>query len=511
MTAGLTIEYRLIAPMLIVFGAAVAGVAVEAFASRQHRYRLQVTNGAVALSAALLSVVALAGTRQNAMMGAVAVDGVTLFLQATVVLVGLLTLPVIAQRRPAHQGLASFTPQAPTAPGGLLEMAVTKSGAMQTEIFPLTLLAIGGMMLLPAANDLLTMFVALEVLSLPLYLLSGLARRQRLLSQEAALKYFLLGAFSSALFLFGAALLYGATGTLRLTEIGPAITIAAGERSLALTGVGLLLVGILFKVGAAPFHSWIPDVYQGAPTPITAFMAAATKVAAFGAMLRILYVALPALRIDWLPVIWAVAVLTMVAGAVLTVTQSDIKRVLAYSAVAQAGFILVGLSAGSRAAITATLFYLLVYAVSAVGAFAVVGLVRNAAGDEETGIGQWANLGRRSPVVALAFTVFLLSFAGIPLTGGFVGKFGVFKAAGETGAGMLVIVGALASAVAAFAYARILVIVFFTEAPADAPRVDTPTRSIGWAIAVAAVTTIALGILPAPLMELADTAGTFLQ
>ncbi|CAN5839069.1 NADH-quinone oxidoreductase subunit NuoN [soil metagenome] len=510
MTAALSIEYRLIAPMLIVFGAAVVGVAVEAFAGRRHRYRLQVVIAAVALPAALVAVVALAGTRQTAVMGALAIDGLTLFVQATIVLVGLLTLPLIAQRRPAHPGLASFAPQAAAVPGSLLEMAATKSGVMQTEVFPLTLFATGGLMLFPAANDLLTMFVALEVLSLPLYLLSGLARQRRVLSQEAALKYFLLGAFSSALFLFGAALLYGATGALRLTDIGTALTAAAGEPTLALTGVGLLSVGMLFKVGAVPFHTWIPDVYQGAPTSITAFMAAATKVAAFGAMLRVFSVALPGLRVDWQPVIWAVAMLTMLVGSVLVVTQTDIKRVLAYSAVTQAGFILVGLSVGTRPGITATVVYLFVYAISTVGAFAVVGMVRNAADEEETDIGRWANLGRRSPVVALAFTVFLLSFAGIPLTGGFVGKFGVFKAAGETGAGLLVVVGVLASAVAVFVYARILVIMFCTPAPADASPLARLPRMQGAAITVAAVTTMVLGILPAPLMSLADAAATLL-
>ncbi len=511
MTAALTIEYRLIAPMLIVLGAAVVGVAVEAFAPRSHRYRLQVIITGVALSAALLAVVTLAGSRQTAMMGALTIDGLTLFVQATVVLVALLTLPLIAERSHAHHGLASFTPQASSVPGSILESAATKFGVMQTEVFPLALFAVAGMMIFPAANDLLTLFIALEVLSLPLYLLSGLARHKRLLSEEAALKYFLLGAFSSGLFLFGAALLYGATGTLRLTEIGPALSAAPGDWSLALTGVGLLLVGLLFKVGAVPFHSWVPDVYQGAPTPITAVMAAATKVAAFGAMLRIFSVALPQLRADWQPVIWGAAMLTMVVGAALAVTQTDVKRLLAYSAVAQAGFLLVGLSADSHAGITATLVYLFVYAVSTVGAFAVIGLVRDAAGEEVTGIAQWANLGRRDPVVAIAFSVFLLSFAGIPLTGGFVGKFGVFKAAGESGAGVLVIVGVLASAVTVFVYARILVVMFFTDAPVDPPPMVAPTRLVSVAIALAAVTTIVLGILPAPLMELAQTAGSVLR
>ena len=238
--------------------------------------------------------------------------------------------------------------------------------------------AVGGMLLFPASDDLLTMFIALEVLSLPLYLLCGLARRRRLLSQEAALKYFLLGAFSSAFFLYGVALLYGYAGTLDLGGIAEAVAAGSGNTSLALIGTGLLLVGVLFKIGAVPFHSWIPDVYQGAPTPITAFMAAATKVAAFGAMLRIFYVALPELRDDWRPVLWAVAILTMVVGTVTAVTQTDVKRMLAYSAVAHSGFILTGVIAGNEAGLSSTLFYLFAYGFSTLGAFAVVGLVRDA-------------------------------------------------------------------------------------------------------------------------------------
>ena len=214
----------------------------------------------------------------------------------------------------------------------------------QTELFPLTMLAVGGMLVFPAANDLLTMFIALEVLSLPLYLLCGLARHRRLLSQEASVKYFLLGAFSSAFFLYGVALLYGATDTLSLPAIADSLA-GQSNHSTALLGVALLSVGLLFKVGAVPFHSWIPDVYQGAPTPITGFMAAATKVAAFGALLRVFYVALPPLQDQWRPVLWAIAILTMAVGTVTALTQTDVKRMLAYSSIAHVGFILTGVIA----------------------------------------------------------------------------------------------------------------------------------------------------------------------
>ena len=409
------------------------------------------------------------------------------------------------------RGLDAFTPQASAVPGAVAEQLATKAGVIQTEVFPLTMFAVGGMLLFPAADDLLTMFIALEVLSLPLYLLCGLARRRRLLSQEAALKYFLLGAFSSAFFLYGVAMLYGYAGTLDLRGIADAVAAGSGKTSLALIGTGLLLVGVLFKVGAVPFHSWIPDVYQGAPTPITAFMAAATKIAAFGAMLRIFYVALPGLRDDWRPVLWAIAILTMVVGTVTAVTQTDVKRMLAYSAVAHTGFILTGVIAENEAGLSSTLFYLFAYGFSTVGAFAVVSLVRNADGEEDTAMARWAGLGRRYPVVAVVFSLFLLAFAGIPLTSGFVSKFAVFKAAGEGGAIPLVIVGVIASAIAAYFYVRVIVLMFFTEPPDDAPTVVVPSVLSTAVVTITAAVTFALGALPQPLLDLANTADQFLR
>src|SRR5688500_6441170 len=246
--------------------------------------------------------------------------------------------------------------------------------------------SVGGMMLFPAANDLLTMFVALEVLSLPLYLLTGLARRRRLLSQEAALKYFLLGAFSSGFFLYGVALVYGYAGSMQFSAINEAVRNDTANQSLLLIGIVMLSVGLFFKVGAAPFQAWTPDVYQGAPTPVTAFMAAGTKVAAFGAILRLFYVAFGADRWSWQPMMWVVAILTMLVGAILAITQTDVKRLLAYSSVAHTGFILTGvlgvqaagdLAQGEITATQAVLFYLATYGFATLGAFAVISLVRD--------------------------------------------------------------------------------------------------------------------------------------
>src|SRR6202043_1920066 len=322
----------------------------------------------------------------------------------------------------------TFVAQAATTPGSAEERAAQLAGAAHTEIYPLPLFAVAGMLLFPASNDLLTMFVALEVLSLPLYLLCGLARRRRLLSQEAAMKYFLLGAFSSAFFLFGVAMLYGYSGSVSLAAIATAASSNVGSSTLLYAGVALLGVRLLFKIGPVPFQGWKPDGYQGAPTPVTALMASCTLVGAFGALLRVFYVAFGQLTWDWRPALWVVAILTMVVGAIIAITQTDVKRLLAYSSIAHGGFILTAVIAASPAGLSSSLFYLASYGLSTIGAFAVITLVRDKGG-EAGHLSRWAGLGKRSPVVAGVFALFLLSFAGIPLTSGFVGKFAVFQSA----------------------------------------------------------------------------------
>ncbi|CAJ1584526.1 NADH-quinone oxidoreductase subunit NuoN [[Mycobacterium] wendilense] len=519
-----SVEYAQLSPMLIVVGVAVAGVLVEAFFPRGMRYRTQLVLSLGGLTAALVAVVLLlrdlvGGPGNSAMVGSVAIDAPALFLQATVLVIAVLGVLLIAERHvppPENDGnpggLDGFTPQAAAVPGSVAEKEATRAGSMQTEVFPITMFAVTGMLLFGASDDLLTMFVALEVLSLPLYLLCGLARHRRLLSQEAALKYFLLGAFSSAFFLYGIALLYGYSGTFELAGIAEAVAEPTGRSStMALIGLGLVAVGLLFKVGAVPFHSWIPDVYQGAPTPITAFMAAATKVAAFGAMLRVFYVAVPGLASGWRPMMWAVAIVTMVIGTVVAVRQTNVKRLLAYSAISHAGFILTGVIALTDSGISSTLFYLFAYGFSTLGAFAVVGLVRDRTGAEDSDMVRWAGLGRRYPLVGVVFSLFLLAFAGIPLTSGFVSKFAVFKAAGEGGAMPLVVVGVVASAIAAYFYVRVIVWMFFTDPPADAPVVVAPSWTGKATVAVTAGVTVVLGALPQPLLDLANNSTQFLR
>jgi NADH-quinone oxidoreductase subunit N len=365
------------------------------------------------------------------------------------------------------------------------------------------------MLLFPASNDLLTMFVALEVLSLPLYLLCGLARRRRLLSHEAAMKYFLLGAFSSAFFLFGIAMLYGFAGSVSLPAIAAAAASNTSNATLLYAGIALTGFGLLFKIGAVPFHGWKPDVYQGAPTPVTALMASCTVVSAFGALLRVFYVAFGNLGWDWRPALWVIAILTMVAGAVIAITQTDVKRLLAYSSIAHAGFVLTAVIAVSTAGLSSSLFYLASYGLTTVGAFAVITLVRDAGG-EAGHLSRWAGLGRRSPVVAGIFALFLLAFAGIPLTSGFTGKFAVFQAAIASGETPLVIVGVLSSAIAAFFYVRVIVLMFFSDPVPDGPEVVVPSVFTGTAVGLGVVATVVLGIVPEPVLSLASHAANTL-
>ncbi|MGB9377009.1 MAG: NADH-quinone oxidoreductase subunit NuoN [Mycobacteriales bacterium] len=500
------IAYAALSPMLILFGAACVGVLIEAFAPRAFRHPAQVVVALGGLVASVVAVILVAGTHQTTAGGALAVDGPALFVQGTLGVLGIASVLLLAERSVDSGG--ALVAQAAMTVGSASDRRLATATYSQTEAFPLTIFALAGMMLFASANDLLLMFVALEVLSLPLYLLCALSRRRRLLSQEAAVKYFLLGAFASAFFLYGVALLYGYAGTVKLRGIFDAATASEGDIVLLLLGLALLVVGLLFKAGIAPFHSWTPDVYQGAPTPVTALMAACTKVAAFGAITRVLYVAFANTRWDWRPLIWGVAIVSMVVGSVLAVTQTDMKRLLAYSSVANAGFIMVGVVALNTAGVSSTLFYLLAYGFMTIGAFAVVTLVRDPDG-EATHLSQWAGLGRRSPLTAAVFTLFLLAFAGLPLTSGFTSKFAVFSAAVEGGATPLVIVGVLASAVLAFPYLRIIVLMYLTDPAETGPTVTVPGAFTSAAVTFGVLVTIVMGVAPQPLLELADTAARF--
>lgn len=516
-----TIEYRLLAPLILVLAGACLAVLVESTSKRGPRYGAQLIVTAVTLVAALASLMRNwhIGNTTIGAVGAIAVDGPSYFVWGALLVFGMMAALLFAERR-VSGGQSQFTAMGSSVPGSPLEREAIASRAEHTEVFPLLLFSLFGMMLFAAANDLLVMFVALEIFSLPLYLLAGLARRRRMLSQEAALKYFLLGALSSAFFLYGTALLYGYAGTFRLRGIDAAVSAGTQGNGLLLAGMGLVTIGLLFKVGAVPFHSWTPDVYTGSPTPVTAFMAICTKFAAVVALMRVLYVALGGARWDWQPLLAGVAVLTMVVGALMAITQTDVKRMLAYSSVAHAGFVLVavvgastaasGLLPGGVGSTGAVLFYLASYGMATLGAFALVTTVRKAGG-EATSLGAWQGIGRSNPAIGAAMTLFLLSFAGIPPTAGFVGKLMAFTAAWKGGYGWLVAVAVVMSLVAAFFYVRMVVVMFFRERTDEEVEVVNPSWMTWLVVGLGALGSLVFGVWAQPLLHLAEKASVFLR
>ncbi len=518
-----TIEYRLLGPVLIVFIGACLGVLIEALVPRHLRDEGQLIVTGVSLVAAIVVLWRTWGPnwRTVGAMGAVSIDGPTQILWLLILVFSLLAALLFAERK-LDNGVTGFTPMAAAVPNSTLERNAARARVEHTEVFPLLLFAVSGMLLFPAANDLLMMFVALEMLSLPLYLLSGLARYRRLLSHEAALKYFLLGSLSSAIFLFGAALLYGYSGSFSFGAIDAAISAPAQNDTMLVAGMLLVLVGLLFKLGAVPFHSWTPDVYQGAPTPVTAFMAVCTKLAAIGALLRLLFVALGGSRWEWQPVVAGIAILTMLVGAVLAIVSKDIKRLLAYSSITHAGFILTavvgastpesGLPTGQIGSVAGIAMYMAAYGFATLGAFGIVSMVRGAAG-ERNDLAAWQGLGKKHPWIAAAMTLFMLSFAGIPPTAGFIGKWAVFSAAWRGGYWWLVLVAVLMSLVAAYFYLRVVVAMYFTDPDPEIGDVHVAMPGLGTTIVVAtgAVMSVLLGILPGWLLDLATSASQLLR
>ena len=379
-----------------------------------------------------------------------------------------------------------------------------RGGQDRSEYYGLLLFATAGMTLLTASANLIMVFLALEILSLSLYVMVGFTLRLR--NGEASLKYFLLGAFSSAFFLYGVAMAYGATNTTNIAEIARFLSANTDPGSLILVAAALLAVGFCFKVAAVPFHMWTPDVYQGAPASVTAYMSAATKVAAFIALIRVFEVAFQPLTWNWQPVLMGLAAISMVLGAVVAVAQTDLKRMLAYSSILNAGYILVGVSAASAEGIAASLFYLLSYAAMIAGAFGIVMIVGHR-GDERSSIESFRGLAYRTPGLAALMTLFLLSLAGIPPTAGFIAKIGIFSAATNAGHWQLVMLGVLTSVIAAFFYLRVVVYMYMRE-PEGAEAQDAPKAGViaSFAVAVPAVLVVVLGILPGLVANLIEQA-----
>ncbi len=371
------------------------------------------------------------------------------------------------------------------------------------EYYGLMLFAVMGMMLMAAAGDLIIVFLGLETMSIAVYPMVGLLRREAR-SSEAAMKYFLLGAFSTGFLLFGIALLYGATGTIRLEPIRALLASNPGANIYLILGLGMMLIGFGFKVAAVPFHMWTPDAYEGAPTPVTAFMAVGVKLAAFAAFVRIFTVYLGALSGDWTGVLWLVAVLTMTVGNVIALVQANIKRMLAYSAIAHAGYVIVGMAASpTPAAGGALLYYLVAYAVTSLGAFAVV-IALDRIGEPAL-ISDYRGLAARYPGLAAAMTLFMLSLAGVPPLAGFVGKFYIFSAAVDAGLVWLVVIAVLNSVVSAYYYIRVIVAMYMQEGDvAIKPLSARPGLLLS--VAVAAVAVVIVGLLPQPYMTAATNA-----
>jgi NADH-quinone oxidoreductase subunit N len=463
-----TIDILAILPLVIVSVTAMIVLLVGLFVPREQGGAL----GAIALvgvGAAIVATVALWGQNHATFDGTIVADNFFVFFGAVSLAIVALTIVLSAE-------------------------FVTREGFSAGEYYTLVLFSGAGMLILAASRELIALLIGLEILSMSLYVLSGYAR-ERLTSEEAAIKYFLLGSFSLGLLVYGTALMFGATGSTRFADIAKALQQPDLLRDpLLLAASALILVGFAFKLSFVPFHMWTPDVYEGAPTSITAFMSVGTKAAVFAALLRFLSEALPALRDDWVVVLWALAILTMILGNVAAVVQGNVKRMLAYSSVAQAGYMLVAVVASGTLGRDALLFYVAAYAVMNIGAFAVI-QVLSGKDDQSTNLAGFDGLAARNPLLAAAMAVFMLSLAGIPPTAGFMAKLYVFSAAVQAGYVELAIIGVLTSAVATFYYLKLIVAMYMRPADSEAVTLHVPA-SLALVLVVAIILTIQMGVLP---------------
>ena len=516
---GPEVEWFALSPLIVLVLGALAMLLIGAMTPRWPRGLSALAAASVAGAAGVLAIINWIGITDDGprtlVAGAMAFDALAQFI--TLIIVGALILVILVS-----------------------DDEVRASGVDEPEVYALYLLAAAGGVVMGAANDLIVLFIGLESLSLALYVLAASARR-RSGSQESGLKYFILGGFASAVFLYGIALIYGGTGTTNLgrivAQLQGSVTTGSSD-ALTLAGIALLLVGLGFKVGSVPFHQWVPDVYQGAPSPVTALMGSVGKAAAFGAMLRVLVIGLPLFRDDWRPVIWVLALVSLIVGPLLAAVQTDVKRMIAYSSVAHVGFMLLGVEAVGRRAGEADLgsgmpsvvLYLLFYGIITVGTLGVVTVVARSA-DGDTSLRGLVGLSARRPSMALALTVLLLAQAGVPFTTGFVAKFGVIRAAVEAQSYALAIIAMVAAIVAAFVYLRIMITVWArTDAEvavvvgagadvsdtAELPSVEEPAgarlsvpAAASVAIGAAALFTVVFGIEPVWFIDLAQNVNDY--
>jgi NADH-quinone oxidoreductase subunit N len=440
----------------------------------------------VALIAGIIGAVQASSVPGPAFSNLLIVDGFATFFRVLVMSIGILAV------------LSSYR---------YLDQEKAETG----EYHALLIFSIVGQCVMVAANDLIMIFIGLEISSIATYVLAGYLRDDKR-NNEAAIKYFLLGSFATAFLLYGVALIYGITGTTKLDEIRSALNNPSGIPSFAMVGIAaaLMFVGLAFKVSAAPFQIWAPDVYQGAPAPVSAFMATGPKAAAFAIFLRIFLTAFQQVAAGWEPLIWICALLSMTIGNFAALTQTNLKRMLAYSSIAHAGYILVALAARSEIGTAAAMYYLAAYALMNIGAFAVVAHI---AGRHEghLRIDDLSGLGRTQPVTAAMLTIFLLSFIGVPLTGGFFGKFYIFRAAIESNLIWLTVLGLLNSAVAAYYYLRLLVVMYMNEPGKVAEGIEPLTPGLSAALVLPAVGTFVLGILPGTVLDFAQRSASFVR
>jgi len=472
------VDFYVLLPLIILIAWACALLLVDLFVPKENKW-ITAMLAAFGLALTLGFTISQVGRENSGFGGMVALDGFSVFVSALLLVSGLL-------------GVA------------LAYGYIKRMGIERGEYYTLMLFSISGMMLMAQAADLIIVFLALELLSLPLYVLSAFAHPQ-VTSEESGLKYFLLGAFSSGFVLYGIALVYGATGSTALSGIVAAAS--AGTPSLLLTiGAALILVGLGFKVAAVPFHMWTPDVYQGAPTAVTAFMAAGAKIAGFAALLRVFTTAFPSLTVDITPVLWAISALTMITGNLIAISQTDIKRMLAYSSIAHAGYILMafvpyGNPEVAPVSIAAGLFYLVAYALTNFGAWGVVIALEQAEG-KGLAISDYAGLGKKYPALAAAMTIFMLSLIGFPPTLGLVGKFYLFRAVLSGGYTGLAIIGVLTSLISAYYYLRVVVNMYMQDGEPETER----EFWLGFATAGTALATVIVSLVPGGLFAWASQA-----
>ncbi len=510
-----SIQYSAIGPELIMICGGLIVLLISSLVAKHLSKAVSVTLGVIVGLASLVDSIYLgfhstsAGANKAVLSGAIAIDKFAIFFYALFSIVAVMTILV-----------------------GLDQMNLNRGRT--PEFVTLILLSTSGAMLMAAAVDLIVLFLGLEILSIALYVLVAIESNQPL-GKESAIKYFMLGGFASAIFLYGIALVYGATGS---TNLGQIVTFLSNNllrsNGVLFAGMALMLVGLGFKISAAPFHFWTPDVYQGAPSPVTGYMAATAKAAGFAGLLRVFYSGFLNYRSDWIPAVGALAVVTLLVGAVLAVVQTDVKRTLAYSSINQAGFILLGLYAATSKGLGASLYYLAIYSVIIVGAFATIGAIQRELGKEQIVMNDLRGLYRRSPFLAFAFAVLMFAQAGAPLTTGFLAKFNVVLSIVDSGHYPVALVAMISAAIAVFFYLRLAILVYrpagdeISDATSDselvgamiggggsALAVDTTTKTSAkvyvstWVIGFSLVATVVLGIVASPLIDLANRALPF--